>query len=51
MYSLLFSKLRGGNLAKVLQILLLVIGFIALLFFVVFPTVDTLIPEDPSING
>lgn len=51
MYSLLYSKLRGGKVAKFLQLLMLVTAFIAFLFFVAFPAINTLIPEDPSING
>lgn len=51
MYSLLYSKLRGGKIAKFLQLLILTSAFIAFLFFLAFPALDTLIPEDPSING
>lgn len=51
MYSLLYSKLRGGKLAKFLQLLLLGSAFIAFLFFVAFPSIDSWIPEDPSIDG
>mgnify|MGYP006963603582 CR=1 FL=1 len=51
MYSLLYSKLRGGKVAKFLQLMVLVSIAIAILFFWVFPTIDAAIPEDPSLNG
>lgn len=51
MFSLLYNKLPGGKVAKWAQIALIFLTVIAILFFVVFPAVDTLIPEDPSING
>lgn len=51
MYSLLYRKLPGGKFAKFMQLLLLATGFIAFLFFIAFPELASLIPEDPSING
>ncbi|MFM2384375.1 MAG: hypothetical protein RL166_249 [Actinomycetota bacterium] len=51
MYSLLYSKLRGGKLAKVLQLLILAGAVIAILFLWVFPMIEVAIPEDPSLNG
>jgi hypothetical protein len=51
MYSLLYNKLPGGKLAKLLQVFVLMAAFVALLFFVIFPLVDTYLPEDPSLNG
>lgn len=51
MYSYLYSKLYGGKVAKVLQLIGLGLAVVALLFFVIFPAVESLITEDPSING
>lgn len=51
MYSLLYNKLPGGKIVKLLQVLVLLAGFISLLFFVIFPLVDTYLPEDPALNG
>lgn len=51
MYAAIFRLLPGGRLAKAIQFALIVLGFVALLFFVVFPFIETLIPEDPSLNG
>jgi hypothetical protein len=51
MYSAIYRKLLGGKFAKFIQVAVLMIAFVSLLFFVVFPLVDTYLPEDPSING
>lgn len=51
MFSLLYNKLPGGKVAKWAQLAVILVAVVALLFFVIFPAVDTLIPEDPSING
>ena len=51
MFSLLYNKLPGGPFAKMAQMVAIIGAFVAILFFVVFPAVDALIPEDPSING
>lgn len=51
MYSALFRRLPGGNVAKVIQVIALVAGLVSFLFFVAFPLVDSYIPEGPSING
>lgn len=51
MYAAIFRLLPGGRLAKAIQFALIVLGFVALLFFGVFPFIETLIPEDPSLNG
>ncbi|MEN9992633.1 MAG: hypothetical protein RLY83_203 [Actinomycetota bacterium] len=51
MFSLLYKKLPGGKVAKMAQMVTIILAFVAVLFFVVFPAVDPLIPEDPSING
>jgi hypothetical protein len=51
MYSLLYRILPGGKVTKVLLLIALAAAVLALLFFLVFPIVDSLIPEDPSING
>jgi hypothetical protein len=51
MYSALYRRLPGGKVAKFLQVAALAAAFVALLFFVIFPLVDSYIPEDPSING
>jgi hypothetical protein len=42
--------LPGGRLAKALQMTFLLAGFVSLLFFLVFPVVDSLIPEDPALD-
>jgi hypothetical protein len=51
MYSLLYSKLPGGRLAKGLQLLGLAAVVITFLFFVAFPLFDSLFIQDPSIDG
>jgi hypothetical protein len=51
MYAALFAKLSGGRIAKFLQFTVILTVFISLLFFVIFPFVENLIAEDPSLNG
>jgi hypothetical protein len=51
MYSLLYRKLPGGKVAKALQLLLLSAAVLAILMLWVFPFADSLIPQDPSIDG
>jgi hypothetical protein len=51
MYSLLYRNLPGGKVTKVFLLIALAVAALALLFFLVFPFVDSLMPEDPSING
>lgn len=51
MYSALFRLLPGNFAIKVLQLVFLFLLVVAALFFVVFPFVETLIPEEPSLNG
>lgn len=51
MYSLLYRKLPGGKLAKFLQLLGLAVIVLAALIFVVFPFVDTILPQEPEFNG
>jgi len=51
MYSALYRKLRGGKFLKTLQMIGFALAFVALLFFVIFPLVEPLFTEDPSING
>jgi hypothetical protein len=51
MYSALYRRLPGGKVAKLLQVAALTSALLALLFFAIFPLVDSYFPEDPSING
>lgn len=51
MYSLLYRALPGGKLAKLLQLTVLALAVVALLIFLVFPWLDSIVPEGPSING
>lgn len=50
MYELLYRLLPGGRVAKVIQLILLAGIVLALLIFVIFPMVDSLIPQEPAIN-
>jgi hypothetical protein len=50
MYSALYRKLPGGWVIKSLILFVLLIAVVLALFFVVFPFVETLIAEDPSID-
>lgn len=50
MYSLLYRSLPGGKLAKWLQLIVLALAVVAILLFLVFPWLDSVVPEDPSIN-
>lgn len=51
MYSALFRKLPGGPVIKTLCLLAILSTVVSVLFFVVFPLVETLVAEDPSLNG
>lgn len=51
MYSALYRILPGGPLLKWLQLTVLAAGFVAVLFYVVFPYVDAVIAVDPVVNG
>ncbi len=51
MYSALFRKLPGNKFLKFIQLAIIAIAFVSLLFFVIFPFVDSILPEDPSVNG
>ena len=51
MYAWLWRQLPGPLLARLLQVLLLFAGAVALLFFVVFPRVEPLLPySDVTVN-
>ncbi len=51
MYSALFRLLPGNFVLKVLQVVVLLAFVVSVLFFIVFPFVETLFPEEPSVNG
>ena len=51
MYAALFRKLPGNKILKWLQLFALAVVAVLILFTLVFPYVETLIAEDPSING
>jgi hypothetical protein len=51
MFSLLYKKLPGGRLAKGLQVIAIVAVVVAFLFFGAFPLFDSLLVQDPSIDG
>lgn len=51
MYSALYRKLPGGPVIKSLCLLAIFSAVVSALFFVVFPLVETLIAEDPSLNA
>jgi hypothetical protein len=50
MYANLFRKLPGGPVSKALLFALIIFATICLMFFVVFPFVEIVIAEDPSLN-
>ena len=51
MYQLLYRKLPGGKFAKFLQMTVLLAVVVATLFFVVFPFVDSILQQEPAVNG
>jgi hypothetical protein len=51
MYAALFRILPGNKILKSLQLVLLASVAVLVLFTLVFPFVESLIAEDPSING
>lgn len=51
MYSALFRLLPGNFVFKILQVVVMLMVAVAFLFLFVFPFVETLIQEDPSVNG
>lgn len=51
MYGALFRKLPGGPVAKTFFFTGIIVVVICLLIFVVFPFVESLIAEDPSLNA
>lgn len=51
MYSALFRLLPGNFVFKILQLSIILLVVIAFLFLFAFPFVESLIPEDPSVNG
>jgi hypothetical protein len=51
MYAALYRRLPGNRFLKWLQLLLLAVSVIILLIFVAFPIIESLISEDPSLNG
>jgi len=51
MYSELFRLLPGNFVVKVLQAIALLAVVVSFLFFIAFPFVETLLPEEPSVNG
>ena len=51
MYGLIWRTLPGGVPAKLLGSLLLLLGALALLFYIVFPRVETLLPfQDVTVD-
>ena len=50
MYSVLYRKLPGGPVIKALCLLAIFSAVVSVLFFVVFPLVETFVAEDPSLN-
>ncbi len=51
MYGALFRKLPGGPVAKKILFAGIIVAAICLLIVVVFPFVESLIAEDPSLNA
>jgi hypothetical protein len=51
MYSALFRLLPGSFALKIIQVAALFLVVLAVLIFVVFPFVEILIAEDPSLNA
>jgi hypothetical protein len=51
MYSALFRALPGNKIMKSLQIVVLAGIAVLILFTLVFPVIESLFAEDPSING
>jgi hypothetical protein len=51
MYSALFRLLPGNFVFKILQVVVMLMVAVAFLFLFAFPFVETLIQEDPSVNG
>lgn len=51
MYSALFRALPGSRLWKIIQMVILAALVLVLLFGVVFPAVETIIPQEPALNG
>lgn len=51
MYSALFRALPGNKILKSLQLVVLAGIAVLILFTLVFPVIESLIAEDPSING
>jgi len=44
MYAALYRLLKGGRFAKFIQLAILLATALALLFFVIFPLVENLVP-------
>jgi hypothetical protein len=51
MYAALYRKLPGGPVLKSLCLVAILAAVVAALFFFVFPMIETLIAEDPSVDG
>ncbi len=50
-YPWIWKKLPGPKLVKVVEAALLIIGVLFLLWFVVFPNVDSYFSGDPSLGN
>lgn len=51
MYALLYRKLPGGRFAKIFQMLILLGLALAFLSFVLFPYIDSVLPQEPAVNA
>jgi len=51
MYSALYRNLPGGPVLKSLCLVAILAAVVAALFFWVFPTVETILAEDPSVDA
>jgi hypothetical protein len=51
MYSALYRILPGGRIIKTLCLVAIACAGVSVLFFVVFPLVETFVAEDPSIDA
>ena len=50
MYSWIWKKLPGNNWLKAALSLVLLLGFLALLFLVIFPALDNFFAQDPTLG-
>jgi len=51
MYAALYRWLPGNRLLELVLLLVLALAVLAVLFFFVFPMIETFIAEDPSVDG